>query len=234
MDQDSLGEEWQNVVGETEPKTSDEADSIFPMLYRLLCYEFRRIPKLPEIQRGNYGNGIVSPDEPVDTNTFRRVDELLVKSAGLIVIPATSFVDPRRPSRNVLVMSSFLGGDQLHLESDGKVEYELPPSITTAGKFALSVKVVNVHRNQKPLLVDIEKAFDTECSSLHTAEAQDIDGYEMLHLSQSQEIEVQYTKGFWEYTKSIRVDLCPRVRLKLSRNTPCWGLTMKEIVLQPI
>ena len=175
----------------------------------------------------------LKPDESQQLYELLQVDKVLIQPDGSIVIPATSFVDPSKPSKNVLVMKSFLGGNQLHLEHDGQVEYELPPSIVTASTFALSVKVVNVHRDQKPLLVNIEKSPNIEESSSYPND-QVVDGYEMIHLPQGQEMEVQYTKGRWEQTKSIRVDLSPGGRLKLSRKVPCWGLTIKEIVLQPI
>jgi hypothetical protein len=149
--------------------------------------------------------------------------------SSVIVIPATSFIRPSKPTQNVLVMNSFLGGTQLHLEQDGQVEYELPSSIVTAGTYALSAKVVNVHRNPKPLLVSIENP------SLQNHSFRDnIDGYEMIYLPQGQEMEVQYTKGKWEQTNSVRIELSPGGRLKLSRKSPCWGLTIKEIILQPI
>jgi hypothetical protein len=149
--------------------------------------------------------------------------------SSVIVIPATSFINPSKPTKNVLVMNSFLGGTQLHLEQDGQVEYELPSSIVTAGTYALSVKVVNVHRNPKPLLVSIENP-PSQCHNFRDS----IDGYEMIYLPQGQEMEVQYTKGKWEQTNSIRIELSPGGRLKLSRKAPCWGLTIKEIILQPI
>ena len=152
------------------------------------------------------------------------------EESSVIVIPATSFISPSKPTKNVLVMNSFLGGTQLHLEQDGQVEYELPSSIVTAGTYALSAKVVNVHRNPKPLLVSIENP------SLQNHKFRDntIDGYELIYLPQGQEMEVQYTKGKWEQTNSIRIELSPGGRLKLSRKAPCWGLTVKEIILQLI
>jgi hypothetical protein len=170
--------------------------------------------------------------------TIHEQQEVSIQSDGTIIIPAASFVDPKKPSRNVLVMKSFLGGDQLHLEHDGTVEYELPPSIPIGSTFALSVKVVNVHRDQKPLQVHIENSLDggndTGDDPSLNLENHDMDGFEMIHLPQGKELEVQYTKGVWEETKSIRVDLSPGGLLKLSRKVPCWGLSIKEIVLRPI
>eukprot|EP00536_Pseudo-nitzschia_multiseries_P002443 jgi/Psemu1/317885/estExt_fgenesh1_pm.C_330001 len=151
-----------------------------------------------------------------------------------IVIPADSFVDPKESSSNVLVMKSFEGGNQVHLEHDGQVEYELPLSIATSRSFAISVKVVNVHRNQKPIIAHFENTQRSEEKSILHPNDDCTDGYEIVQLPQGQEIEVQYTKGKWEQTTSIRIELSPGGRLRLSRKTPCWGLSMKEIILQPL
>ncbi len=142
---------------------------------------------------------------------------------GTIVIPAASFVDPINPSNKVMILESFLGGQQLHLEHDGAVEYEFPKSVE-AGTYELSAKVCNVHENQKPLLVEVEN-----CSI-------DIDdGYELIPLPQGQEMEVLYTKGYWEETQSIRVDLGDKGgKLKFSRSDPCWGLSIREFLLKPV
>jgi len=165
---------------------------------------------------------------------LNKVKERLNKPDGTIVIPATSFVYPTKPSKNVLVMKSFLGGDQLHLEQDGQVEYEMPLSIIAAGTYAMTATVVNVHRDQKPLIVCIVQSPDGEETSAQNPNDSHNDGYEMIYLPQGQEMEVQYTKGSWEQTKSIKVDLSPGGRLKLSRKKPCWGLSIKEIFLKPV
>ena len=141
-----------------------------------------------------------------------------------IVIPAASFVDPQKPSKNVMILKSFKrDGDQLHLEHNGAVEYELPTSVV-AGMYEVSARVVNVHRNQKPLVVQVENS-----------KSLDSDGFELIHPPQGQELEVPYTSGYWQYTKSIRVDLGGQGgKLKFSRTDPCWGLSIKEFVLKPV
>jgi hypothetical protein len=178
-------------------------------------------------------------------------NQVSIQPDGTIVIPAATFVEPKKPTKKVLVMKSFLGGDQLHLVHDGEVEYDVPSSITTGGTYSLSAKVVNVHRDQKPLLINIEKSLgseddnfdyddvkdnDSDSDSFLHVEENDIDDYEMIHLPQQgqQELEVQYTKGYWEQTKSIQVYLSPGGKLKLSRKDPCKGLSIKEIYLKQV
>jgi len=180
-------------------------------------------------------------------------NQVSVQPNGTIVIPAATFVEPKKPTKKVLVMKSFLGGDQLHLVHDGEVEYDVPSSIATGGTYSLSAKVVNVHRDQKPLLINIEKSLgsednnaddddddvkynDSDSDSFLHIEENDIDDYEMIHLPQQgqQELEVQYTKGYWEQTKSIQVYLSPGGKIKLSRKDPCWGLSIKEIYLKQV
>jgi hypothetical protein len=142
---------------------------------------------------------------------------------GSILIPATSFISPSKPTGNVMVMNSFWGGTQLHLEHNGEVEYELPSTIKP-GAYAMSLLVVNVHRNQKPILVSIDDSL-----SLNPFKP---DCFEIIHLPR-QELCVNYTMGRWEQTNSIDILLSPGGRLKLSREDPCWGLSVKEILLQP-
>ena len=142
---------------------------------------------------------------------------------GTIVIPAASFVDPKKPTKNVMILESFVGGQQLHLEHNGAVEYDFSKSVE-AGTYELSAKVCNVHENQKPLQVEVENySIDTD------------DGYELIPLPRAQEMEVLYTKGYWKETESIRVDLGDEGgRLKFSRSDPCWGLSIKEFLLRPV
>lgn len=213
-----------------------EEDFVATKLWRSLALAQRKM-----VARGF---SIPSPEDRLDEhsplisrNPFvsQRVDQVWNRCDGTIVIPATAFVDPLKPSGNVMVMKSFLDGDQLHLERDGQVVYEFPDSIVTAGTYALSIMVVNVHRDQKPLVVHIEDPCITENRSFQYLEHPCTDdGYEIVHSPRGQEITVQYTNGKWEQTKSIRVALGPKCRFRLSRSTPCHGLSLKEIVLKPI
>jgi hypothetical protein len=191
-----------------------------------LAREFGVAAAALERESASEGYNASARDEPsVSVKRASHCERVWIRLDGTIVIPAASFVNPEKPSDDVLVMKSFLGGDQLHLEHGGSVEYKLP---STGGSFALSAKVVNVHRDQKPVLVNIVN------NNLETGDDDDDDGFELIHLPQGQELEIQYTGGVWEETKSIRVELSSGDRLKLSRNVPCWGLSIKEIFLRPI
>lgn len=144
---------------------------------------------------------------------------------GSIIIPAASFIDPSKPNDKVLVMDSFLGGMQLHLEHDGEVEYEIPTDVK-GGTYVMSLKVVNIHRNQQPIIVTID---DSSSTTPYRP-----DGFEIVH-SPQQKLEVQYTMGRWQMTDGkVQIDISPGTKLKLRREDPCWGLTIKEILLQPM
>jgi len=254
-----IASEQKNPTDDNHSETNVYTGSCICKEYGSICHEspYKQRQKIRRfgrrmrayLRRHRIAAGIASEQKsPTDDDhmgkaTIHEQQAISIQSDGTIIIPAASFVDPKKPSRNVLVMKSFLGGDQLHLEHDGAVEYELPSSIPTGGTFALSVKVVNVHRDQKPLQVHIENSLeccdnDDDTGDNHhpslNLEHHDMDGFEMIHLPQGQELKVQYTKGVWEETKSIRVDLNSGGRLKLSRKVPCWGLSIKEIVLRPI
>ena len=165
-------------------------------------------------------------EEDTDEETCETKDTkgFFIQPDGTIVIPATNFVEPSKATDKVMVMESYEGdGTQLHLESDGEVVYELPTTIV-GGTYTMSIKVVNVHRNQKPLLVSVHNS------------SYDSDGFEIICLpqqqDQQQELDVQYTAGTWRQTQGITVELSRGGRFKLTREAPCWGLTVKEILLE--
>jgi hypothetical protein len=137
---------------------------------------------------------------------------------GCFVIPASSFTNP--PSGSLLVMPSFLGGDQLHvthskdLEDSGFIEYEIP-QVIPSGSYNLSCRIVSVHRFQASLQLTIDNFDDDEIVDV-------------------QSIEVPYTVGEWGETTRSRVQLKPGAQLKFSRESPCHGLTIKEFLLERI
>lgn len=145
-----------------------------------------------------------------------------------IVIPAASFVDPPNPTKTVMPMNSFYGGTQLHLEKDGAVSYQMPANLVE-GTYALTCRLVNIHRFQQPLLVTVES--EPWCTCLL-----DDDDFQMIR-SSPQVLPVQYTMGRWQRTTSINVKLKPGDHLKLTRipEPPAvWGLTIKELFLEQI
>lgn len=138
------------------------------------------------------------------------------------IIPATSFTNP--PSQSLLVMPSFLGGDQLHIvhskpymeDDSGFVEYEIP-AVIPAGSYNLSCRVVTVHRFQTTMELTVDNFDDDNDGTVDV-----------------QSIEVPYTVGKWEVTTSVRVQLKPGARLRFSRESPCHGLTIKEFLIEEI
>ena len=137
-------------------------------------------------------------------------------SAGCIIIPATSFVSPPKPSNNVNIIPSFLGGgEQLHLENDGTVKYVLPHVIPSAS-FWLTCRLVNVHERQTPLLLSIE---------LH-------DDEDDLPIVSLYSIKIDYTRGAWQTTPPVKVQVGPDSTLTFSREPPCHGLSIKDFTLE--
>lgn len=144
------------------------------------------------------------------------------------IIPASGFSNP--PSKALLVMPSFLGGDQVHLGSAkymgddsafdklqdaGGITYTIPKEIPK-GFYNLSFKIVTVHRFQPVLHLSVEGFEDNfDAVAIH-------------------EIEISNTEGAWGKTQEIKIFLNPGTVLKLSRESPCHGLTMKELILEPI
>ncbi|KAG7349275.1 hypothetical protein IV203_011872 [Nitzschia inconspicua] len=148
-----------------------------------------------------------------------------VDENGTVVIPAASFV---KESSGVSVMDSFWGGKQIHFakQQDAMVEYDVPSSIKE-GRYRLSLKIVNVHRDQVPMEICVD---DSSLSS-----SNDPEDFEVIPGTDPQQLQIPYTIGRWETTKEqINVNLSPGKKILLSRKIPCWGLTMKEIVLTPL
>ena len=150
-------------------------------------------------------------------------ETIVVEDDGTIVVPAASYNEKSKFKKNVASMDSFLGGKQMHFDKDdGEAEYLLPADIA-GGTYELSLKIVNVHRDQKPMTVVLDHASSDEA----------FDGFELLP-SPSQTMDIPYTAGSWQRTQDpIEVELSPGGKLQLSRKAPCWGLTVKEIVLKP-
>jgi hypothetical protein len=131
-------------------------------------------------------------------------------------------------------MNSYLGGKQIHFlrqkfGDGGMAEYELPSTIQR-GNYDVTLKIVNVHRNQVPMEISVDEHSCSICSS-HGS-----DDFEFVVSStETQELEIPYTMGSWQTTtkETVRVELYPGATLRLSRKSPNWGLTIKEIILTP-
>jgi hypothetical protein len=156
-----------------------------------------------------------SCSEPADSSEKTKEEFQLDASSGSIIIPASAFVQPPKPTKSVIVMPSFLGGNQLHLEHDGSVEYELP-SVIPGGSYNLSCRIVNIHQVQVPLLLTVDN--DDEDDAL-------VGIYN---------IEVDYTGGEWKTTKPIEIQVAPGGRLKFEREMNCHGLSIKKFTLESL
>jgi hypothetical protein len=152
-------------------------------------------------------------------------DGVAIEANGQIFIPSASFL--KKPM-GVSSMDSFLGGKQIHFltNNDVMVEYELPATIQQ-GVYTVSLKVVNVHRDQVPMEISIDHT--------HSSGAHDSDDFEIVSATERQELTIPYTEGGWQTTKErLLVDVSPGSRIQLTRKAPCWGLTLREIVLTPL
>jgi len=148
-----------------------------------------------------------------------------VEADDKIIIPATSCSEPRQSTAHVQFTPSFLGGSQLHHTEGDTFEYtitDLPDD--RAGQYALSLRLCNVHLKQQPLLLTVSGG---ETSAGGGTEDRDVVGV----LS----IVVPYTVGEWEWTDPVTIHLVPGTNvLGFSRETPNFGLSIKDIICTPI
>ena len=136
-----------------------------------------------------------------------------------IIIPATAFSSPIKPSDDVMVTPSFLeGGEQLHLEHNGSVIYSLP-KILPNQIYSLSCRYVTVHEVQRPLLLSIE------CPDENMAS--------IVALDDSTHIDIEYTVGYWKSSEPVQVSLGGGATISISREGDCHGLSIKDFVLVP-
>ena len=152
----------------------------------------------------------------------------VVRQDKCYIIPASNFSNS--PSKALIVMPSFLGGDQVHLTSAkymsddsafnelqdaGGLTYTIPKEIPK-GFYNLSLKIVTVHRFQPVLHLSVE-GFEDKFDAVD------------IH-----EIEIPNTVGSWGKTKGAKIFLNPGTVLKFYRESPCHGLTIKELDFEPI
>lgn len=144
------------------------------------------------------------------------VEETIVEHpSNTILVPATAFYEPSNPNKKkVMTMSSFLGGSQLHLESDGSVSYEMPQCVTS-GYYLLTARIVTVHQNQVPLTVSID-----DCD----------EGDERIPTNRVQ-VDIPYSGGEWQITDPVKVKIGPGSVFKIGRDADCHGLTIKDFSL---
>lgn len=161
-------------------------------------------------------------------NESANVETTATLENGTIIIPAAKCSNPTKPTGTVMFMNSFLGGKQLFLDKDGHVEYTLTSAM--GGKYEMTCRFVTVHDDKvkPPLLVtvdsdddDVEKSGENLCSVYS--------------------IPLPYTKGMWQETDPVVVELPTNTttcKIALTRESsdqvPARGMAMKDIKLVPI
>jgi len=133
---------------------------------------------------------------------------IVIGKDGVIAIPAVACSKPQDNTANILFMKSFSGGMQLHHRQDEAFEYSF--EVPTAGKYALTARVVTVHMNQHLLLTPNDARTPID-------------------------IAVPYTIGMWEETKPVEIALVKgKNMLHFTRSVPNYGLTIKHFTLTPV
>jgi hypothetical protein len=133
-----------------------------------------------------------------------------VDSKGVITIPASATSNPTKSTRKIIFMKSDLGGVQLHYSRNGKPEaFEYAIDAPSAGKYALTARVVTPSGKQH-LLVSVNGA------------------------KEPMDIALPFTVGMWGRTQPVELTLAKgRNVLRLTRDEPVKGLTIKELTLTP-
>jgi hypothetical protein len=171
-------------------------------------------------------NGLSCDDGPgqmecATTTTVMKLD------GRKIVIPAVACTTPTKSSKNAIFQKSFLGGMQLHIRQDQTVEYKLSQEVS--GRFQLVIRLVTVHLKTQPLLLTVvtSNTSDGDGSSNNNNSNDDDD-----NLVTVASIVIPYTVGMWGLTDPVEIELgCGTNILTFTRETPNFGLTMKELIL---
>jgi hypothetical protein len=137
--------------------------------------------------------------------------KIVVDADGVITIPATACSKPTKSTGKIIFMESNLGGKQLHYNRLGTPEeFEYTFDAPAAGKYALTARVVTPSWQQH-LLVAANGA------------------------KEPTDIALPFTVGMWDETAPVEVSLVKgRNVLRLSRNEPVKGLTIKDFTLTPL
>ena len=137
--------------------------------------------------------------------------EIVVGKDGVITIPAAGCSKPTNSTQKVAFMKSWGGGTQIHYARLGTrpelLQYVV--KLPAAGKYELTARVATVSTKQ----------------------------HVMLRLNRRTLIDVPlpYTKGMWERTKPVSVDLREgRNTLQLTCRAPNRGVSIKEFRLKPV
>jgi hypothetical protein len=124
---------------------------------------------------------------------------------GIVIIPASrhnGFTDG-----NIVVVESFTGGKQLNFVAGGIVEYDIPDDVPSK-RYTLTCEICTVSSKQVPMSV----------------KSRDTDDYPV-------EMMIPYTKGEWQTTDGVEVEIESGTTIRFSRPIGSLGVAVKKFVL---
>lgn len=139
------------------------------------------------------------------TEADRRV---VTDAVGVITIPAAACSRPKDNTKNINFMKSFTGGMQMAYHQDEAFEYAF--AVSAAGRYALTARVVTVHKNQR-----LEVAANGGAKPLA--------------------LPLPYTLGRWQDTRPVVLTLSPGMTtLRFTGTKDNMGMTIKQFTLTPV
>jgi len=169
----------------------------------------------PEVERTfeRSGEGLVQTNSEKYVEKYHAdpVDDEVTydDTTGELVIPAicNTFRDGTAQTS-----VSFEAGKQLNFVADGNAHYVVPDDFPT-NTYMLTLEVCTVSSKQAPLKIRI------------------VDDYEVF--DKTYEVEIPYTKGEWQSTAGVSVEIEASCMVKLSRPKESLGLAIKKLLISP-
>jgi len=198
--------EWiANVNGEPESQVVRRAFADPTAIWRSLSLmQMRRLapppaPPIVDLQESPF----VPQLEHLQLRNCTLTESITTLASGTIIVPASTCTT--KPSRNIMIMDSFLGGKQLFLDKDGHAEYTLVSS--PGGKYQMTCHIVTVHDDKvkPPLLVTIDAGDDVSIDDDGVMVFNDDDKDNVCSVYS---IPLQCTWGMWKPNQSLWS--CPR------------------------
>lgn len=175
----------------------------------LALYEKKAIvAETKPVQLAALGQELAEANESPETKAMA-VEKATITDADkkIVIAPNGVITIPAATCGGAQLVKSFLGGQQLFC---GGGTFNFDVDVPSAGKYALTARVVTVHENPK-LLLTANKAKETV------------------------EITLPYTVGKWDQTPPAEVSLVKgQNSLRFTRPAGSRGLTIKEFTLTPV
>lgn len=130
---------------------------------------------------------------------------------GVITVPAVSCYSPRKPSDRILFLKSWEDGYQLHYSRLGEKPelFKYRIEVPAAGEYELTAQVATVSPKLEVLV--------------------------RTNRDEPAPFAMQFTKGFWETTKPVRIKLEEgRNVISVTARTPNRGVSIKQWQLKPV